>query len=143
MTTASVPSRSGSKACAATPVPDGGVDLKTEGADASTKVSGCRVSAGTTAPACDPAAADTRGVDGVACQTGNDCAPGFDCVDGDQGAVCRRYCCSGVCDGYPAANNGPTFCDVQPVNRDDVTGGNRPTAPVCMPIKSCTLLERR
>ena len=71
-----------------------------------------------------------RGVDGVSCQSGSDCAPGFDCVDGAKGAVCRRYCCLGSCATHPAQNGGPTFCDIQKLVDAHM-------APVCMPLKTC------
>jgi hypothetical protein len=102
-------------------------------ADAS--VTACRVS--TTGPSCGPS--DAHGTDGVSCQTGDDCAAGFDCVDGDKGGVCRRTCCSSSCEGYTSQNGGPTFCDVQVALRSD--SNNRPNVPVCLPIKSCTLLS--
>jgi hypothetical protein len=91
------------------------------------------------APSCfragDSAGADRRGIDGVTCKTGADCAPGFDCVDGEKGSVCRRYCCMGTCEGQSSLNGGPTFCDVQ-----KLVDPAPHLAPVCMPIKTCKLL---
>lgn len=98
---------------------------------------GCRLqrSSGTTSdltPACD--GASWSGTDGVACQTGSDCAPGFDCVEGEKGSVCRRYCCADTCDGQTSQSGGKTFCDVQKLVDTKVQ------APVCMPLKACKLL---
>lgn len=99
-------------------------------------VMGCRVSReglGLTT-ACLPAKA--TGTDGVSCNTGDDCAAGFDCVEGDKGgSVCRRYCCAGTCETQMSQNSGTTFCDVQRL----VDTAHK--APVCMPIKHCKLLE--
>ena len=89
-------------------------------------------------PKCEAASADRSGVDGVSCSKSSDCAPGFDCVDGEKGPVCRRYCCSGSCEGKPSQNGGATFCDVQTLvdyRHDNVK------APVCMPVKTCKLLR--
>ncbi len=96
---------------------------------------GCRLTAsgGEVAPSCEP---DTSfaGTDGVACSRGSDCAPGFDCVDGDKGQVCRRYCCADTCEGKESQSGGKTFCDVQKL-------AFVPTkAPVCLPLKGCKLL---
>jgi hypothetical protein len=106
-------------------------------ADASTVTYGCRIvgQSNRLAPNCE-VKAERRGVDGVACTRGSDCAPGFDCVKGDKGGVCRRYCCAGstTCDTLTAQNGGVTFCDIQEL----VDVGRR--APVCMPVKKCKLL---
>lgn len=109
--------------------------------DASTKATGCRIgkaakddqedSYGTYAPACS--LADRAGTDGVACSTGADCAPGFDCVTSEKGAVCRRYCCSGSCEDHSSQNGGSTFCDIQTLV------DHEHAAPVCMPLKACKL----
>ncbi|MBX3226144.1 MAG: hypothetical protein KIT84_28775 [Labilithrix sp.] len=116
--------------------------------DASEPAQACRIvknvsAQSSAATACTPASADVKGVDGVACKSANDCAPGFDCVDGESGAVCRRYCCGHTCEGVDSQNGGPTFCDVQPVVRPTPapTPEEQVKAPVCMPIKACTLLE--
>jgi hypothetical protein len=95
---------------------------------------GCRLSptASSVQPVCQ--SATSTGTDGVSCVTGGDCAPGFDCVEGDKGATCRRYCCMDSCDGQAAQSGGKTFCDVQKV----VT--TKLAAPVCMPVKPCKLL---
>lgn len=98
-------------------------------------VTGCRVAKqtdGTYAPSCSPAG---QGVDGASCERGEDCAPGFDCVEGEKSGVCRRYCCSSSCDGHSSQNGGPTFCDIQ-----KLVDSNPHNAPVCMPIKTCKLL---
>lgn len=96
---------------------------------------GCRLALGGSGvtPVC--AEATRGGGDGVSCSSGADCAPGFDCVDGDKGATCRRYCCMGTCEGHLSQNGGATFCDVQKLLD---TGAK---APVCMPLKPCTLLK--
>jgi len=100
---------------------------------------GCRIGKkpnGAFRPKCDKA--DPRGVDGVSCSSGSDCAPGFDCVESEKGAVCRRYCCSGSCASQPSQNGGPTFCDIRKLV--DPALDQHP-APVCMPIKTCKLLR--
>lgn len=82
--------------------------------------------------------ASLAGTDGRSCSTGQECAPGFDCVEGTNGtsgSVCRRYCCAGSCDDQVAQSGGPTFCDVQALVDTNIT------VPVCMPLKSCTLLD--
>ena len=137
-------------ACATPVVTDGGA-LQGKTADASTADFACRVRAkdGPTCPTeADPKAAanaDKNGVDGVECQTDAECAPGFDCVaaaKGEKTNVCRRYCCSSSCDGVTSHNGGPTFCDVRKVVRSEAAPSDSPLlAPVCMPIKTCTLLK--
>lgn len=137
-------------ACATPVVTDAGA-TQAKGADASTADFACRVTAkdGPMCPtATDPQAppnADKNGVDGVACQTDAECAPGFDCVaaaKGEKTNVCRRYCCSASCDGVTSHNGGPTFCDVRKVVRSEAAPIDSPLlAPVCMPIKTCTLLK--
>lgn len=100
---------------------------------------GCRIEedapdAGTFSPRCVSANAD--GTDGASCARGSDCAPGFDCVEEEETPVCRRYCCSGSCEGQLSQNGGKTFCDVRKLaNRD------QHLIPVCMPIKTCKLLR--
>ncbi len=97
---------------------------------------GCHVTRanGTTVPRCGQA--DARGVDGVTCAKSSDCAPGFDCVEGEKGPICRRYCCSGSCEDQLSSNGGSTFCDVRKLGTADPH-----MIPVCMPIKSCVLLR--
>lgn len=106
-------------------------------ADASSITTACRtvVTNDSYSPGCFEA--DRRGIDGVACTSGSDCAPGFDCVAGEKGDVCRRYCClgSGSCATHTSQNGGPTFCDIQ-----NVVGDPPHKAPVCMPLKKCKLL---
>lgn len=135
------------QACA-TPVLDGGT-RQTESADGSSTTTdyACRVTLGE-GPACGAEGAmnaDTRGIDGVSCQSDTDCAPGFDCVapgSGEKSNVCRRYCCSSSCEGVTSQNGGPTFCDVRQVVRSVAAPIESPlVAPVCMPIKTCTLLK--
>lgn len=76
------------------------------------------------------------GTDGASCEAGADCAAGFDCVAGEKGTkACRHYCCSGSCKAQASQNGSATFCDVQPLV--DVNQ----KAPVCMPLKRCTLLS--
>lgn len=97
---------------------------------------GCRVekdSNGALTPKCDKA--DARGVDGAVCTQGSDCAPGFDCIEGDKGSSCRRYCCSGTCTGQLSSSSSATFCDVRKLGSAD-----QEIVPVCMPIKTCKLL---
>lgn len=119
-------------------------------ADASTAEPACRVtlSAGPICPdghhpdAGSTPNADRQGVDGVACQSDNDCARGFDCVagePGEKGNVCRHYCCAATCAGVTSHNGGPTFCDVRRIVRNPAAPSLQ--APVCMPIKTCTLLK--
>jgi hypothetical protein len=107
-------------------------------ADASTIANGCRIAKETNlsvAPKCFVELADRRGIDGVYCEHGSNCAPGFDCVKGEKSSVCRRYCCAGTCETHTAQNGGPTFCDIQRLV--DVVPHD---APVCMPLKKCKLL---
>jgi hypothetical protein len=80
--------------------------------------------------------ATLRAGDGARCSKGADCAPGYDCVEDEKGSVCRRYCCSGSCSKHYSHNGGPTFCDLRKLA--DVKS---PYAPMCMPIKDCTLLD--
>jgi len=97
---------------------------------------GCRVGRagpGTLRPACEPAARE-GGADGARCDSGADCAPGFDCVQGEKENTCRHYCCSGGCKAQTSQNGGATFCDVQRLV--DVAHN----VPVCMPLKRCKLL---
>jgi hypothetical protein len=118
----------------AEPLPEAGV---APNPDASTIADGCRITKvqdGSYAPECS-SDADRGGVDGVACEKGSDCAPGYDCIDGEKGAVCRRYCCSGSCATQLSQNGGPTFCDIQ-----KLLEANPHKAPVCMPLKACKLL---
>lgn len=108
-----------------------------DGGAPDSNVTGCRITKSnddtTAAPRC--VEADRKGLDGASCEKGRDCAPGFDCVDGEKGSVCRRYCCSGSCETHSSQNGGPTFCDVQKLVE---TIGLQ--APVCMPLKTCKLL---
>ena len=94
------------------------------------RIKSCRVEANK--PGCFTGN-DRDGVDGVACAAGTDCSPGFDCVAGARGGVCRRYCCSGSCEDQTSQNGGPTFCDVQKLFP------SQRTVPVCMPVKKCKL----
>ena len=100
---------------------------------------GCRIIADVGPHCYNDGGTDRNGIDGVACSTGNDCAPGFDCVlgTGNRSAVCRRYCCSGssACDDHLSQNGGKTFCDIQSLAESSTL------VPVCMPIKLCTLLK--
>lgn len=102
---------------------------------------GCRILADV-GPFCfTDGGTDRNGVDGTACTTGNDCAPGFDCIlgTGNRSAVCRRYCCAGssACDDHMSQNGGKTFCDIQSLAESSTL------VPVCMPIKQCTLLKAK
>lgn len=105
------------------------------------RVDACRLAGrgGEVAPVCfraeTGAGADPTGTDGASCETGEDCAAGFDCVDGEKGSVCRRYCCLGSCEEQVSLSGGPMFCDTQTLVAPEPR-----LAPVCMPIKSCTLL---
>ena len=121
---------SGTKECAVPP-PDAGDG----GAAANVQSSACRIGHGDggTGPTCFTIASPLGG-DGALCETGEQCAPGYDCVAGDKGKTCRHYCCSGSCKGQTSLGGGMTFCDIQ--NLVDV---NDP-APVCMPLKRCKLL---
>jgi hypothetical protein len=90
------------------------------GADAAVATVACRV---------------TRADDGLvapACLTAT--RTGFDCVEGEKGSACRRYCCLGTCSGQTSQNGGATFCDVQ-----KLVDANQ-KAPVCVPLKRCKLL---
>ena len=62
------------------------------------------------------------------CTSPTDCQAGFECVG--EGS-CHHYCCAGECFD-------PTeFCDIQPT-----VGNPSINVPVCMPIKSCGLLDQ-
>ena len=105
-------------------------------ADASTATRSCRIkrstiAPGTLSPSCDDC---TTGRDGALCGKAADCAAGFDCVSGQKGSTCRRYCCLGSCETQTSQNGGATFCDVQQLA--DLSA----PAPVCMPLKHCMLL---
>lgn len=107
-------------------------------AGASSLATACRtaITSDSYASVCLHDQADRRGTDGVACQAGSDCAPGFECIEGEKGGVCKRYCCLGwrSCVGHASQNGGPTFCDIQ-------TAAATPRkVPVCMPLKKCKLL---
>lgn len=108
--------------CAVQMAPDAG---------AITDPKGCRLTGATAAPACLDA--DARGNDGEKCESGADCAPGFDCVMSNEVGYCRRYCCSGSCGAHRSQAGAETFCDVQKLQ------GSGIKAPVCMPIKICAL----
>lgn len=110
-------------------VSDAGADSSDAGAAAPLA---CRVGFDTTlaapAPACVRAG---YGHDGDACQTGADCAAGFECVGAGE---CRHYCCEeSTCDAFAK----DTFCDVQAMKAPPVAGAN---VPACMPVRSCKLL---
>jgi hypothetical protein len=97
---------------------------------------GCRLTSSggsDVSPSCE-AETSFAGTDGVTCSGGKDCAPGFDCVEGEKGQVCRRYCCADTCEGKASQSGGKTFCDVQKLVDVPVK------APVCMPLKACKLL---
>lgn len=141
-TTSSAPTVRGNPLCGVTAgrcLPDDdGIQSDAGSAGASDCTTGCRLGkseANGYAPTCFDDGADRRGADGATCQTGADCAPGFDCVEAAAGSVCRRYCCTGSCEGQTAQNGGATFCDIQKILDPDLHW-----APVCMPIKSCKLL---
>jgi hypothetical protein len=118
----------------ALPPPDAG----DAGSAASFQSPGCRISRGDggIGPACLPITSPPGG-DGATCESGEQCAPGFDCVAGvgqpTGDKTCRHYCCSGSCKGHGSQGGGMTFCDIQ--NLVDVND----KAPVCMPLKRCKL----
>ncbi len=75
--------------------------------------------------------------DGASCNSGADCAPGYECVGAPTG-MCRHYCCS---ETYCAnmTNSSTTnkyFCDVQPE-----TASPSVLVPVCMVAQPCNLLQ--
>ena len=102
---------------------------------------GCRIVADAGATCFSDGGTDRNGVDGAACGTGSDCAPGFDCIlgIGNHAAACRRYCCAGssACDDHTSQNGGKTFCDIQTLAESSAL------VPVCMPLKQCTLLKAK
>lgn len=109
--------------CAIAPAPDAGTVADQRA---------CRLSAASAAPTCVDA--NAANADGAKCETGADCAPGFDCIASSGGAFCRRYCCTGSCETNRSQNGAETFCDVQKLQ-----GSTTTKAPVCMPIKTCKL----
>ncbi|MDF2694227.1 MAG: hypothetical protein K0S65_2610 [Labilithrix sp.] len=117
----------GAAPCATSP--DAGVDVQ---------YSGCRIAKTNDKVGPQCGAADPNGTDGVSCNKGSDCAPGFDCVEGEQGPVCHRYCCTGTCESQSSRNGGPTFCDIRTLVDPNLA---QHMAPVCMPIKTCRLLR--
>jgi hypothetical protein len=70
------------------------------------------------------------GGDGDSCQTGDDCAPTFECV-GMPGR-CRHYCCDG--DKSCSSSAAASFCDIQ------TTAQSNLNVPVCSPVSGCNLL---
>jgi hypothetical protein len=75
--------------------------------------------------------------DGASCNTGADCAPGYECV-GTPGA-CHHYCCDDTaCTTLGVYMNEPGryFCDVQPETASPSTN-----VPVCMLAQPCDLLQ--
>ena len=102
------------------------------------KANACRVGRdddGAIASTCKAGEAGS-GTDGASCEAGAGCAAGFDCVAGEKGSkTCRHYCCAGTCKAQSSRNGSATFCDVQPLV--DVNQ----KAPVCVPLKRCTLLS--
>lgn len=75
--------------------------------------------------------------DGASCNTGADCAPGYECV-GTPGA-CHHYCCDDtVCTalGVYLNQSGRYFCDVQAETASPDT-----KVPVCMLAQPCDLLQ--
>ncbi len=139
---------SGQSRCSAADVPDGGNfdDAGAEG-DAAKPPLACRLTSqqGTVAPACTQAASNGR--DGVACYTGDDCAPGYDCVLQGARAICRRYCCTSSCseeapdaqaDAQAEAKAdaaATSYCDSLPLLSAPLV------APVCLPVRACQLLK--
>lgn len=97
--------------------------------------SACRVGArgGSMTPICEAAGA---GADGAKCTASSECAAGLECVRGASAVAgqCRRYCCSGSCAGVRTASGDATFCDVGELF------GAEAQAPVCTPVRRCTLL---
>jgi hypothetical protein len=88
----------------------------------------CRVQAASrdagAQPVCSPSGTAT---DGMSCSGASDCAPGYECTGF---GTCRHYCCAGDC------TNQNEFCDVQSMT------GSATRVPVCMPIRSCSLLDQ-
>lgn len=140
----------GSPLCAAlegTCFPDDDASHEGDGGDATTRCDGadsgagdaaslaCRVGArgGSTAPVCEPAGV---GGEGSKCEGSTDCRAGFECVRGSVASAgqCRHYCCSGSCGDVRTASGDATFCDV-----GELFGADS-HAPVCTPVRRCTLL---
>ena len=123
----------GTKVCATLP-PDAG----DAGGGGNFQSLGCRlerdVVTDNIATACKKTSS-VAGDDGASCKTGADCAAGFDCIGSDKGKLCRHYCCAGSCKDHLSQSGGATFCDVQ-----SLVDINQ-KAPVCMPLKRCTLLS--
>lgn len=104
--------------------------------DAGAAPNGCRLLRGYDGIKPECKSGTPTGLDGEVCAKGSDCAPGFDCVsDAKQGGLCRRYCCLGTCASQVARSGGKTFCDVQKLVDPEHN------APVCVPLKGCTLLS--
>jgi hypothetical protein len=93
----------------------------------------CHVSSSGSLPVCLPAG---HGMDGDPCMASTDCAGGFECAGS---GTCRPYCCSGLsrCAAGDDAGGTGEFCDIQ-----QATGTGGTEVPVCMPIRSCNLLDQ-
>jgi hypothetical protein len=91
----------------------------------------CHVAPNGSLPVCLAAGS---GADGDSCMGPADCASGFECVGP---GICRPYCCSGLvrCAAGDDAGGAGEFCDIQ-----RATGTTDSKVPVCMPIRSCSLL---
>lgn len=96
----------------------------------------CRVVPTTTNPVAECTAAGSH-FDGASCNSGADCAPGYECV-GTPGA-CHHYCCDETaCTtlGQNLNEPGRFFCDVQ-----SETASPSTKVPVCMLAQPCDLLQ--
>jgi hypothetical protein len=91
----------------------------------------CHVAPNGSPPVCLAAG---PGMDGDACKVPTDCAAGLECVGS---GTCRPYCCSGLvkCAAGDDAGGAGEFCDIQ-----QAAGPTDTKVPVCMPIRSCSLL---
>jgi hypothetical protein len=77
------------------------------------------------------------GLEGASCNTGQNCAAGFECVRGSTGlGVCRQYCCDNACPGGADAGLAPEFCDIEPMYGVPATA-----VPVCLQAPSCLLFQ--
>jgi len=78
--------------------------------------------------------ADGMAAVGASCFTASDCGPGLGCV----ALGCRPYCC-GDLEACPPS----TYCAPTPIAKGELPTNDTqaPDIPVCMPAKTCTLLD--
>ena len=115
---------------------DGGSYAYDGGSNGGTTDLACRVVPTPTKAVVECTTAGSHG-DGASCNSGADCAPGYECT-GTPGA-CHHYCCDELaCTALGVTLNEPGrfFCDVQPETASPST-----KVPVCVLAQPCDLLQ--